>query len=108
MDGDDDDEEEEEVTDDEDGEDEDDSGGGGGGDDNDDDDLVLYNTVTPCYCSMLGALGRIVSVEACCQWLFILSVQITRHYPATYIYCTEVPLSFCKVHVGSFCVSVIR
>ena len=46
----------------------------------DDDDVVLYSTVTPCYCSKLGALGSVVSFEACCQWA-LLSVQITRHYP---------------------------
>ena len=46
-------------------------------DDDDDDDVVLYSAVTPCYCSMLGALGRAASFEACCQWV-ILSVHITR------------------------------
>ena len=35
-------------------------------DDDDDDDVVLYSAVTPCYCSMLGALGRVVNSEACC------------------------------------------
>ena len=36
---------------------------------NDDNDVHLYSAVTPCYCSMLGALGRVVSVEACCHWM---------------------------------------
>ena len=46
---------------------------------NDDDDVVLYNTDTPCYCSMLSALGRVESfeIEACCQWA-LLNAQITR------------------------------
>ena len=48
-------------------------------DDGNDDDVVLYSTVTPCICGMIGALGRVVSFEACCQWV-LLSVQITRHY----------------------------
>ena len=43
----------------------------------DDDDEQLYSTVTPCYCSMLGATGRVVSIEACCQRA-LLSVQITK------------------------------
>ena len=51
--------------------------------------------------------GREVSFEACCQWA-LLNVQITRHYPTIYIYSTEVHLSICKVHVGSFRVSVIH
>ena len=39
-------------------------------DDGDDDDgVVLYSAVTPCYCSMLGALGRVVSFEACCLYV---------------------------------------
>ena len=49
------------------------------GDDDDDDDVDLYCAVTPCYCSTLGALGRVVSFEACCQWVLHI-VQITRHY----------------------------
>ena len=49
-------------------------------DDDDDDDVVLYSAVTPCYCSMLSALGRVVSFKVCCQWA-LLSGQITRHYP---------------------------
>ena len=45
-------------------------------DDDDDDDVVLHNAVTPCYCSMLGVPGRVVSLEACCpQWALKLSVQ---------------------------------
>ena len=35
-------------------------------DDDDDDDVGLYSAVTPCYCSLLGALGRVVSFETCC------------------------------------------
>ena len=46
-------------------------------DDNDEDDVHLYSA--ECYCSMLGAIGRIVSFEACCQWA-LLSAQITRYY----------------------------
>ena len=61
--------------------------------------------------SMLGALGSVViSVEAFCQWA-LLSVQIIRHFPTIYIFCTEVHLSFCtvsKVHAGSFRASVIH
>ena len=45
-----------------------------------DDDVVLYSAVTPCCCNMIGALGRVVSFEACCQRA-LLSVQILRHYP---------------------------
>ena len=45
-------------------------------DDDDDDDIVSDSVVTPCYCSMLGVLGRVISFEACCQWV-LLSVQIT-------------------------------
>ena len=43
-------------------------------DDDDDDDgddvvvYILYSAVTTCYCSMLGALGRVESCEDCCQW----------------------------------------
>ena len=65
--------------------------------DDDDDDVVLYSIITPCYCSMLGALGSVVSFEARCQWA-LLSVQIIRHYPAMSLHCAEVHLSFCKVH----------
>ena len=50
--------------------------------------LHLYCAVTPCYCSMRGALGRVVSFEACSQCA-LLSVQITRHYPIS-IYYAEV------------------
>ena len=31
--------------------------------DDDDDDAVLYSSITPCNCSMLGALGRVESFE---------------------------------------------
>ena len=34
--------------------------------DDDDDDVGLYSAVTPCDCSLLGALGRVVSFETCC------------------------------------------
>ena len=51
-----------------------------GGKSPDDDDVVLYSVVTPCCYSMLSALSRVVSFEACCQRA-LLSVQITRHYP---------------------------
>ena len=46
-------------------------------DDDDDDDVVLYSAVAPCYCSLLSALGRVVSLEleACCQWV-LRSVQM--------------------------------
>ena len=47
---------------------------------NDDDDVVLYSVVTPCYCSVLSALGRVVSFEACGQWVLLI-VQSTRHLP---------------------------
>ena len=43
--------------------------------DDDDDVVVLYSSVTPCYCSMLGALGRVDSFEACCQWA-LLAVMV--------------------------------
>ena len=33
-------------------------------DDDDDDDVVLYSAVSSCYCSMLGAIGRVESFEA--------------------------------------------
>ena len=33
---------------------------------------TLYKAVTPCYCSMLGALGRVVIFEACCRLQFII------------------------------------
>ena len=65
-----------------------------GGDDDDGDDVHWYIAVTPCYCSMLGALGRVESFEALCQGA-LLSVQITRHHPTIYLYCTEVRVSFC-------------
>ena len=58
-------------------------------DDDDDDAGVLciytfcYSAVISCYCSMLGALGMVASVEACCQWA-LLSVQITRLVPLPY------------------------
>ena len=71
--------------------------------------ICIAHAVTPCYCSMLGALGRVVSFEVCCQWA-LLSVQITRHYSIVfkftggkYIY----PF-VSKVHAGSFRVSVIH
>ena len=42
-------------------------------DDDDDDDYdVLYSAVTPCYYSMLCALGRIESFEVCRQWAHYL------------------------------------
>ena len=63
-------------------------------DDDDDDDVHLCSAVTPCYCSMLGALGRVVSLEACCQWA-LLSVRITRCHPTIKLYCPEVHLSVC-------------
>ena len=53
-------------------------------DDDDDDDVYWYSAVTLCYCSMLGALGRVVSVEACCQWA-LLSVQITIQTAPCYL-----------------------
>ena len=37
-------------------------------DDDDDDDVVLSKTVTPCYGSMLSAVGRVDSFETGCQW----------------------------------------
>ena len=63
-------------------------------DDDNDDDAVLYTAVTPCYSSMLGALGRVVSFEACCRWALVMSVLITRRYPTILIYCTELHFSF--------------
>ena len=45
--------------------------GCGDDDDDDDDDVVLYSAVTLCYCSMFSALVRIVSFEACCQWVLL-------------------------------------
>ena len=44
--------------------------------------IHLYGTVTRSMVlySMLVALGRVVSFEACCHWA-LPSVQITRHYP---------------------------
>ena len=42
---------------------------------------VVYSAVTLCYCSNVGALCRVVSFEACCQWARI-RVQITKHYPS--------------------------
>ena len=48
-------------------------------DDDDNDVHLLYSVNTPCYCSILGELGRAVNFEACRQWM--LNVQITGHYP---------------------------
>ena len=79
-------------------------------DDDDDDDVHLYSAVTPCYCSMLGALGRVVSLEACCQWA-LLSVQITRHYTTLQFKFTVKKYmypSVSKVHAGSVRVPVIH
>ena len=61
------------------------------------DDVVLLSAVTPCYCSMLSALSRVESFEACCQWA-LLSVQRTRLVTLPYYcsYCTEVDLSICQ------------
>ena len=69
--------------------------------------MHLYRAVTPCYCSLLGALGRVVSFEACCQWA-LLRAQITTllfelMYRSTYMY-----PSASKVHAGSVRVSVIH
>ena len=74
--------------------------------DDDDDDVVL-NAVSPCYCSMLGALSSLVSFEACCQWARLIvcnSLETTLLFKFTvqkYIY-----PSVSKVYVGSFRVSV--
>ena len=48
-------------------------------DEDDDDDVVLYiyRAITPCYGSMLGALGRVGSFETYCQWAS-LSVRVNR------------------------------
>ena len=35
--------------------------------DDDVDDVHVYSAVAPCYCSMLRALGKVVSFEACCH-----------------------------------------
>ena len=47
---------------------------------------------------MLGAPGRVESLEACCQWA-LLSVQITRlvTLPYYYNYCTGVHNSLLTV-----------
>ena len=42
-------------------EEEEDDDGDDDDDDDDDDDVHWYSAVTPCYCSMLGALGRVES-----------------------------------------------
>ena len=51
---------------------------------------VVYNAVTPCYCSMFDALGSVVIFEACCQWALSIECKSLRHYHI--IYCTEVHL----------------
>ena len=74
--GDDDDDDE----DDDDGDDDDDDDGG---DDDDGDDVVLYSAVTPCYCSMLGALGRVhvwKDMAFHCPWGY---VSVTEPSPSS-------------------------
>ena len=68
----DDDDDGDDADDDDDGGDDDDDDGDDAdddadADDGDDNDIHLYTAVTPCYCSMFGALGRVESFEACCQ-----------------------------------------
>ena len=41
--------------------DDDDDDDDGDDDDDDDDDDVHYSAITPCYCSMLGALGGVLN-----------------------------------------------
>ena len=58
------------IHDDNDDDDDDDGNDDDDDDDDNDDGVVLYmyiSTITPCYCSMLSALGSVVSFEACCQ-----------------------------------------
>ena len=55
---------------------------------------------------MLGVLGRVVTfeLEACRQWMLV-SVQITRHYPAQVLFTFTVHK---YIYHWSFCVSVIH
>ena len=56
---------------DDDDDDTDDDDAAAAADDDEDDVAHLYSAVTPCNCSMLGALGRVVSFEACYQWALL-------------------------------------
>ena len=68
--------------------------------------MVSYLMLSLYACSMLGALGRVVTFETCCEWE-LLSVQI-----ATLLFQFTVPKYIypyvSKVHAGSFRVCIIN
>ena len=72
---------------------------------NGDNDVHLYSAVTPCYCSMLGVLGRVVSFEACCH-IVCKSLDTTLLCKLTVQKYMDPFVS--KAHAGFFCVSVIH
>ena len=73
-----------------------------------DDDVVLYSAVPPWYCSMLCALGRVVSFAACCQscYLACKSLDTTLLFKITVQKLVYMYPSVSKVHAGSFRFSV--
>ena len=73
------------------------------------DDVVLNSVVAPCYCSMFGTLGRVVSFEACCcKWALLVCKSLDNTLLFKFTVQKYIYPSAGNVHAGCFRVLVIH